>query len=222
MKQECVLNYGLGVKDLEYVFDQIKHGDNDAEKRLYDAYLPLVKACELKYSIPTPKMYEIYDKVFDVLHSAVIKGVVPAINFTMCVENTLRTQCYNFEEQRAKEFNSKLLLNSYIHKSQDSQDRQMLAIKKLEVDQSLIFVTQVLAQLGSNNELAKSSGLNNNVGLMIKDFYGLNPEQTRFSVMQLARKYNISESQVQLSLVMGLKKLKEVREFASVEAQVSR
>ena len=77
----------------------------------------------------------------------------------------------------------------------------------------------MLAELGNNDELAKSSGLNSSTGLMIRDFYGLNPEQSRFSVMQLSRKYNVTESQVQLALVMGLKKLKEVREFASVNTQ---
>jgi hypothetical protein len=223
MKQECVLNYGLSVAELENVFTQIKDGDKGAETKLYEAYLPLVKACELKYDIPTSQMYKIYDDVFEILHNAVLKGVVPAINFTMCVENTLRTYCYKFEEERVKQFNSKLLLNSYVQNSHDnSQNLCSNAHKKLEADQSLIFVTQVLAELKNNNELAKSSGLNNNIGLMIKDFYGLNPEHCRFSIMQLSRKYNVTESQVQLALVMGLKKLKEVREFASCNAQMSR
>ena len=220
MEQECVLNYGLSVAELEKVFTQIKDGNTSARSKLYEAYLPLVKACELKYDIPASKMNEIYNDVFKVLHNAVIKGVVPAINFTMCVENTLRTHCYKYEEERVKEFNSKLMLNSYIQNSHNAESGVSLkAHKRLEVDQSLIFVTQVLAELGNNDELAKSSGLNSSTGLMIRDFYGLNPEQSRFSVMQLSRKYNVTESQVQLALVMGLKKLKEVREFASVNTQ---
>jgi hypothetical protein len=47
-------------------------------------------------------------------------------------------------------------------------------------------------------------------------------ENQRYTLAQLSRKYNVTESQVQLALVMGLKKLKEVREFASCNAQMSR
>ena len=221
MEQECEFNYGLSVEDLERVFIQIKNGDASAKTKLYEAYLPLAKACELKYDIPTSKMNEIYNDVFKVLYNAVIKGVVPAINFTMCVENTLRTHCYKYEEEKQKEFNSKLLMNSYVNNSCTNEQEEDLKVhKRLEANQSLIFVTQVLAELGNNEELTKSSGLNDSEGSMIRDFYGLNPEHHRFSIMQLSRKYNVTESQVHLTLWIGLKKLGKVREFASVNTQV--
>ncbi len=214
MEQEV----GLHVNELESVFAQIKNGKDGADAKLYNAYVPLIEACADKYDMDQTQVNDIYNETFTCVYNAVLKGVVPAVNFTMCFENMLRTRCYKYCEKHNEQFNSSLLFKSYVKNSSiNEQSSHQRERRRLVADQSLIFVTQVLSELDDNQEFAEGNGLNEEKVLMIRDFYGLNQERTRFSVMQLAKKYNVTESRVQAVLIVGLKKLRDMKEFASIK-----
>ena len=212
---------GLTTEELDSIFAQIKNGKTELDQKVYNAYLPLISDYASKFKLKEEQVQDLYNEVFIYVYNNILKEVVQPSNFTVCFENVLAKQCMKCKTESKDEFNSKLLSMSYAkHMQSREAEEARREEKKVISEQSLMYVIQILTELEKNEEFAKANGLSELKVDMIKDYYGLNAERKRLTIDQIAQKYELNESRAKAMMVAGLKKLRDMKEFNPIKAQL--
>lgn len=212
---------GLSTEELEQLFAQIKKGNTKrAEAKIYGAYLPYVEEYAKKYEIKADQAQDIFTDIFCFLYNNVVNEVISPSDFAVSFDKLMAKQCGKIKSASSV-FKSEMLSMSYARKVAKTDAEQL---KKAQEDefatQSLLFVVQVLNELQANPELAAEKGLNEEKIAMIKDFYGINRENRRYSAVEISAKYGESGTRARAMLVSALKAIREMNEFEPIKTHL--
>ncbi len=212
---------GLSVEELDNIFTLIKQGkntDNCLDNKIYEAYLPLIDLYAKKFSLNVEKVQDLYNDVFTCVYSNTLAEVVPVANFTISFENLLAKVCMK-EKTEKKAFRSEILGSAYAKREANRKEQEQQKARE-SATQSLLFVINVLDEIAADEELAESYGLTAQKIAVIKDYYGLNRQHKRYSSVELAEKYNITESRVKAVIVTGVKTIRNMQDFDQIKAEL--
>lgn len=210
---------GLNSIELEGVFAQIKNGKGvDLEKKVFDAYLPLVNKLSQNYGLKKDIVIDIYEDAFAFVYANVLEGIIEAGDFYIAIEKIMTKQCKDRRTSKDK-FSSPLLGKAYKKAIIQTQEREEERARSNEfATQSFMFVIEMLNELLHNPELAQVNNLNEQKIHMVMDHLGLNAENKNYTIAEIATKYNVTEKRAQAMLVSALKNIRHIKEFQSIRA----
>ncbi|MFQ6724592.1 MAG: hypothetical protein ACLRFE_04620 [Clostridia bacterium] len=211
---------GLNPEELEQIFANINAG-NDLSDKIYKAYAPIKSKYAQKYDLSNEVINDLFDDVFCNVYSNVLSGCIKPSEFGIYFMQLLTKQ--SMFKQSQPNFNSEMLSMAYAkHMPSREAEETRKAQKNEMARQSLMYVIEVLNEMVNDSEFAAENGLNAEKIAIIKDHYGINKERKSYSLAEIAEKYNMTEDRAKAVLVVGLKKLRDMKDFAPIKAQLKR
>lgn len=211
--------YGLTSEELEKVFAQIKAGNTSMDKKVYEAYLPLINKCTKQFGLRKERVYSIYDDIFSYLYNNILNGTLNSVEFGSYFEKLIIKQC--IKAQQVKEDLTSQHLPMSSAKKVPSREKETRENQEFATV-SLMFVIQVLNELQSNPEMAAEHGLTEEKIKIIKDYLGFNKQHKRYNVDEIAEKYQITHGRATAVVARTLKTLRDMDEFQPIKDRLSR
>lgn len=212
--------FGLNPQELEQIFASISAGE-DLSGKIYKAYAPVKDKYAQKYDLSNEVVNDLFDDVFCNVYGNVLSGCIKPSEFGMYFMQLLTKQA--MFKQSQPNFNSDMLSMAYAKRMPSREAEETRKAQKNEMaKQSLMYVIEVLNEMANDPEFAAENGLNAEKIAVIKDHYGINKEHKAYTVEEIAKKYDMTVTRAKAVLVTGLKKLRDMKDFAPIKAQLKR
>lgn len=205
-------------EQIEDIFSKLKSGDENVfflESMLYNENLYLVEVYSKKYELNYDDVQDLYSDIFGKIYKNIIEGKTKASSFSRYIQTIMGKECLhrhalNSSQKDQEEIIS--LMSPYVENLASNKEKAIQREEEVKRESILIVIT-VLENISNDSNLRKKYDITKQEISIVRDFYGVNKNNTVMPIFNIAEKYGKSDLEIKAILHSAMKKIRKIDEF---------